>query len=139
MHRPYPPGGDVDGPNRGTPPGTWDVFCEKTELFEEKVYKITMPHTEEVRTCWRCHGAGQVRCGRCNGRGYNSHTYVLFCFKFFFKKYFSKGLRQKSMEKRDEKKWGEHAWDAMVGAGSTVPHVIPMANWSITYNSPYNI
>lgn len=68
-HRPYH-GGMVDGPHNGPPPGTWQIPTSKPKEFGEETYKKPVPHTEEVRTCWRCYGRGQIRCTRCRGRGH---------------------------------------------------------------------
>ena len=69
VYKPYPPGSIIDGPANGTPPGTWEIICEKPDMFVEKIYRLPVPHTDEVRICFKCNGAGRITCGRCGGKG----------------------------------------------------------------------
>lgn len=76
-------GGVVD--DRGQPPGPWDLAVTEPTDFEERTEKKSVPHTEEIRPCERCHsrgrttctqcqGFGQVNCTWCNGTGYRTRT-----------------------------------------------------------------
>lgn len=60
-------GGPID--DRGTPPDPWDVPCERPRDFKNHTYEQPLPHTDEVRTCRRCGGAGSVGCTNCQGSG----------------------------------------------------------------------
>ena len=68
--RPMVGGALIDGPVNGPPPDVWDIECDQPAPFERKTYVLPVPHTDEVRVCWKCHGSGQVKCGRCRGRGH---------------------------------------------------------------------
>jgi len=83
-HEPFQ-GQDVDGPERGTPPGPWQMHIELPGLFLNRGASFEIPHTASVRTCHTCDGAGRVTCGgcrgngrvtcsRCGGRGYTEST-----------------------------------------------------------------
>ena len=43
------PGGVIDGPFNGPPPMPWDIPCAPAQHFADQVYKLPVPHTEEVR------------------------------------------------------------------------------------------
>ena len=68
-HRPYP-GGPIDSPDRGEEmTDFWGMKCQTPDKFEEKVYKIPIPHTDECKTCFKCAGRGDVMCTNCYGYG----------------------------------------------------------------------
>jgi len=68
-HLPYG-GGTVDGPENGRAPGPWEIPMKMPALFttDERV-AVRVPHTDVVRTCFRCHGDGRITCGTCSGDG----------------------------------------------------------------------
>ncbi|XP_070559582.1 protein SSUH2 homolog isoform X2 [Ptychodera flava] len=61
--------GRVDGPENGTPPGPWDISCQPRAVFNEEVRLIEVPHTDSVKRCHRCGGAGKIRCMSCRSSG----------------------------------------------------------------------
>ncbi|MDC3960364.1 hypothetical protein [Polyangium jinanense] len=68
-HEPYA-GGPVDGPANGRAPGPWEILLQMPPLFtQEHRVIVRVPHTDEVRTCYRCTGAGRVTCSTCSGGG----------------------------------------------------------------------
>jgi hypothetical protein len=60
-------GGPVD--DRGRPPDPWEVAVRQPAPFQERIEKVTIPHTEHVQMCSGCAGQGRVTCMVCNGRG----------------------------------------------------------------------
>jgi hypothetical protein len=48
-HEPFQ-GQDVDGPERGTPPGPWQMHIELPGLFLNRGASFEIPHTASVRT-----------------------------------------------------------------------------------------
>ena len=67
-HEPFH-GQDVDGPERGTPPGPWQMRVDLPGLFLDWTASFEVPHTAAVRTCHTCNGSGRVTCGSCLGKG----------------------------------------------------------------------
>lgn len=61
-NRPQVPGHPLDGPFNGPPPQLWEIQCQRPAPFTEPTYRLVVPHTEESRFCWRCHGQGRIRC-----------------------------------------------------------------------------
>jgi len=67
-HEPYW-SGLVDGPGNGRPPAAWDIPVHIPGTFIHQDHREPVPHTDEVRTCHGCNGAGKATCGDCGGDG----------------------------------------------------------------------
>jgi hypothetical protein len=63
-------GGAIDGLMNGPISYKWDIKVNSPQSFSRKIkIKLVMPHSEEVKTCHRCHGSGKVSCSSCGGSG----------------------------------------------------------------------
>jgi hypothetical protein len=61
--------GLVDGPENGRPPAAWDIPVHIPGQFINQDHHEPVPHTDAVKTCHGCDGAGKVTCGDCGGDG----------------------------------------------------------------------
>lgn len=59
----------LDDANCGPVPGAWDVQLPLPTMYQDADVSMALPHTEELRYCHSCSGAGQTRCNFCNGNG----------------------------------------------------------------------
>jgi hypothetical protein len=62
-------GGVVDGPENGRPPAPWDMQVRIPGTFINQDHHEPVPHTDVVKTCHGCSGAGKVTCSNCGGDG----------------------------------------------------------------------
>jgi hypothetical protein len=62
-------GGPIDGPERGQAPGAWDMPVHIPGTFINQDHFEPVPHTDVVKTCHGCNGAGRVTCSNCGGDG----------------------------------------------------------------------
>jgi hypothetical protein len=67
-HVPHP-GGPVDGPHNGVPPGPWQMHATPTALFRNERRQLEVPHTSAVVDCFDCARRGTITCKRCRGDG----------------------------------------------------------------------
>lgn len=61
-------GGVVDGDWNGSPPTPWSIGVVHPVPFTQKIVRITVPHTENIRPCITCTGRGRNQCYKCDGK-----------------------------------------------------------------------
>ncbi|KAK2179059.1 hypothetical protein NP493_516g00007 [Ridgeia piscesae] len=61
-------GQEIDGPMNGPAPTPWSIPCVPSEMFQDEVHEMEVPHTSHA--CHGCNSLGWVRCHSCLGRGY---------------------------------------------------------------------
>nr|XP_033782489.1 protein SSUH2 homolog [Geotrypetes seraphini] len=59
----------VDGPENGASPQPWDVQVSTSNLFQEDTRRLRIPHSSQVKECYKCQGRGRKKCSRCQGAG----------------------------------------------------------------------
>jgi hypothetical protein len=69
---PFSGEGTIDGPERGTPPEVWSIAVHPPDDFCTGYRTLTVPHTQVVHVCRKCHGKGKVSCSSCSGCGYRT-------------------------------------------------------------------
>ncbi|KAI0218715.1 hypothetical protein LSAT2_029584 [Lamellibrachia satsuma] len=63
-------GQEIDGPMNGPAPSPWSIPCAPSEMFQDEIHDLEVPHTSHVIACHGCNSLGWVRCHSCLGRGY---------------------------------------------------------------------